>query len=135
MSVRLFTRGYDQNIGEIGVSASVFVSGSRVVALQNGYVKQGNATNTDTFLGVAVEDVDNLDGGVGAKTVRFVKFPAEVSLKCSGSAAELVYGANMYTNATDSLVVSGSGVGKLVGTLQESEGGRTGFYWVSLKQS
>lgn len=135
MSDRLFTRGYDQSYGELATSASVFVSGSKPVVLTNGGIHNASNTNTFTFVGVAVEDTDNLDGGTGAKKTRFVKAPAEVSLRCSGSAAEFaVYGRDMYTNAAGVCVVSGSGVGVKVGKLQEAEGDRAGFYWIKLSE-
>ena len=83
---------------------------------------------------ISIDSFDNLGGASDSKKIRFVKAPAEVSVAVSGAAAALVYGVDVYSNATANLVVSGSSVGVKVGKLQEADEERTGFYWVSLEK-
>lgn len=135
MSNLLKTRGYDQSYGELGVSASVFISGSRALVVKQGLLAPADATNSGVaFGGISLDSFDNLAGASDSKKIRFVKAPAEVSVAVSGAAAALVYGVDVYSNATANLVVSGSSVGVKVGKLQEADEERTGFYWVSLEK-
>lgn len=128
----LYTRGYDQSVGEHPVSGSQSIATGDEVAIRNGYLIKAVDTAGASFVGVSLEDVDNSSGDNGDVSCRFVKSPAEVSLLLTGSAPS--YGTNLYLDASGAVTSATGSNSVLVGTSQDSDEDRSNFIWVSIKK-